>query len=265
MAHVVRCFEDDNVIHVENSIDPIRDIETIETELILKDLETVQKRIDAATRRLRIADKDAKEEVEVGERLIKHLSAGNLAIKFERNERERELTSEYHMLTDKPVMYITNTDEDGLINGNALISRVREFAEPRGFKVVPVCAKIEAEIAELEYDERSAFLESLGLKEPGLNAIIRTGYELLGLVTFFTAGEKECRAWTVRKGSTAPEAAGVIHTDFQRGFIRAEVQSYDDLNRLGSEQAVKEAGLYRVEGKEYIAKDGDVMFFRFNV
>lgn len=265
IAHVVRCFEDDNVIHVDHTIDPIRDIETIETELILKDLETVQKRIDAAGRRLKTADKEAKEEVEVGERLLKHLAAGHLAITFERNERELELTREYHMLTDKPVMYIANTDEEGLINGNAFIDRVRSYAEPRGFKVVPVCAKIEAEIAELPYEERAGFLESLGLSEPGLNAIIRTGYDLLGLVTFFTAGEKECRAWTVRRGSTAPEAAGAIHTDFQRGFIRAEVQSYDDLRRLGSEQAVKEAGLYRIEGKDYVTKDGDVMFFRFNV
>ncbi|HVK40589.1 MAG TPA: redox-regulated ATPase YchF [Candidatus Kapabacteria bacterium] len=265
VAHVVRCFEDDNVIHVDHTVDPIRDIETVETELILKDLDTVQKRIDTASRRLKTNDKEAKEEIEVADRLLKHLAAGHLAITFERTERELELTREHHLLTDKPVMYIANTDEDGLVNGNALIERVREYATPRGFKVVPVCAKIEAEIAELPFEERSAFLESLGLNEPGLNAIIRTGYELLGLVTFFTAGEKECRAWTVRKGATAPEAAGVIHTDFQRGFIRAEVQSYDDLRRLGSEQAVKEAGLYRVEGKDYVTKDGDVMFFRFNV
>jgi GTP-binding protein YchF len=265
IAHVVRCFEDDNVIHVDVTVDPIRDIETIETELILKDLETVQKRIDAASKKLKTNDKEAKEEIEVAERLSKHLAGGHLAITFERNDREKELTREYHLLTDKPVMYIANTDEEGLVNGNAYIERVREYAEPRGFKVVPVCAKIEAEIAELPYEERAGFLESLGLSEPGLNAIIRTGYDLLGLVTFFTAGEKECRAWTVRKGSTAPEAAGAIHTDFQRGFIRAEVQSYDDLRRLGSEQAVKEAGLYRIEGKEYVTKDGDVMFFRFNV
>jgi ribosome-binding ATPase len=265
IAHVVRCFEDDNVIHVDVTVDPIRDIETIETELILKDLETVQKRIEAASKKLKSNDKEAKEEIEVAERLSKHLAAGHLAITFERSDREKELTREYHMLTDKPVMYIANTDEEGLIKGNPLIDRVREYAEPRGFKVVPVCAKIEAEIAELDFEERAAFLESLGLSEPGLNAIVRTGYDLLGLVTFFTAGEKECRAWTVRRGSTAPEAAGVIHTDFQRGFIRAEVQSYDDLRRLGSEQAVKEAGLYRIEGKEYVTKDGDVMFFRFNV
>ena len=163
------------------------------------------------------------------------------------------------------MLYIANTDEEGLINGSEYVERVRKFAAERGFKTVPVCAKIEAEIAELPMEERGPFLESLGLKEPGLHAIVREGYALLGLLTYFTAGVKECRAWTVQAGATAPEAAGVIHTDFQKGFIRAEVQSFDDLKRLGSEQAVKEAGLYRVEGKEYIVKDGDVMFFRFNV
>jgi hypothetical protein len=162
-------------------------------------------------------------------------------------------------------MYIANTDEAGLVEGNEHVERVRQYAASRGFEAVPVCAKIEAEIAELPLEERAGFLESLGLSEPGLNAIIRSGYNLLGLITYFTAGPKESRAWTVRKGSTAPEAAAVIHTDFQKGFIRAEVQSFDDLKRLGSEQAVKEAGLYRIEGKEYVVKDGDVMFFRFNV
>jgi GTP-binding protein YchF len=262
---VVRCFEDENVIHVDTRIDPARDIETIETELILKDLDTVQKRIDAAARRAKANEREAREEVEVAERLRDHLSAGHLAITFQRNENERQLLSEYHLLTDKPVMYIANTDEQGVVEGNAYIEAVRAIAEGRGFKVVPVCAKIEAEIAELPHEERGPFLESLGLREPGLNAIIRTGYDLLGLITFFTAGDKECRAWTVRRGATAPEAAGVIHTDFQKGFIRAEVMSYEDLHRLGSEAAVKEAGLYRIEGKEYVTKDGDVMYYRFNV
>jgi len=265
IAHVVRCFEEENVVHVDGDIDPIRDIETIETELILRDIDTVQKRIDAASKRIKAADKGALEEIAIGERLRDHLSNGNLAIMFERTDREAELIREYHLLTDKPVMYIANTDEAGLVDGNQYVDRVRAFAESRGFKAVPVCAKIEAEIAELPEEDRADFLASIGLQEPGLNAIIKAGYGLLGLLTYFTAGEKECRAWTVRKGSTAPEAAGVIHTDFQKGFIRAEVQSYDDLHRLGSEQAVKDAGLYRVEGKEYVVKDGDVMFFRFNV
>jgi len=265
IAHVVRCFQDDNVVHVDGAIDPIRDIETIETELILKDLETVAKRIEAASRRARANEKGSKEEIETAERLQQHLSDGKLAISFERDAAERDLIRDYHLITDKRVMYIANTDEAGLAEENAEMRRVREFAESRGFRCVPVCARIESELAELEPEDRAEFLQSLGLKEPGLNAIIREGYALLGLITYFTAGEKECRAWTVRNGATAPEAAGVIHTDFERGFIRAEVQSYDDISRLGSEQAVKEAGLYRVEGKEYLVKDGDVMFFRFNV
>ncbi len=265
IAHVVRCFDEENVVHVDGSIDPIRDIETIETELILKDLETVQKRIDAAGKRMRANEKEAKAEIEVAERLRDHLSQGNLAITFERTDAERLITRDFHLLTDKKVVYVANTDENGLVNGNAQVERVKQFAASRGFNAVPVCAKIEAEIAELPEEDRAGFLESLGLSEPGLNSIIRAGYDLLGLITYFTAGEKECRAWTVRRGASAPEAAGVIHTDFERGFIRAEVQAYEDLRRLGSEQAVKEAGLYRVEGKEYVVKDGDVMFFRFNV
>ena len=265
VAHVVRCFEDPNVIHVDGGINPLRDIETIETELILRDIETVEKRIDTASRRAKTGDKDAKFELDMATRLREYLGSGELGIGFERTENERVALRDFHLLTDKPVMYIANTDEEGVAHGNRWIESVREFAAARGFKVVPVCAKIEAEIVELPQDERGEFLQSVGLSEPGLNAIVRTGYELLGLLTYFTAGEKESRAWTVRRGSTAPEAAGVIHTDFERGFIRAEVQSYTDLHRLGSEQAVKEAGLYRVEGKEYIVRDGDVMFFRFNV
>jgi GTP-binding protein YchF len=265
IAHVVRCFDEENVIHVDGAVDPIRDIETIETELILKDIETVQKRIDAAQKRVRSNDKEARAEIDVAERLRDHLSNGNLAITFERSDAEAQILRDYHMLTDKKVVYIANTDEEGLLNGNPHVERVKAFAASRGFDAVPVCAKIESEIAELPEEDRTGFLESLGLKEPGLNAIIRAGYGLLGLITYFTAGEKETRAWTVRRGAAAPEAAGVIHTDFERGFIRAEVQSFDDLRRLGSEQAVKEAGLYRVEGKEYIVQDGDVMFFRFNV
>jgi GTP-binding protein YchF len=265
IVHVVRCFEDDNVVHVDGGVDPLRDIETIETELILRDIETVEKRIDAAARRAKTGDKDAKAEADLATRLRDHLSSGELAIRFERDGEEKKLLGEFHLLTDKKVMYIANTDEAGLIDGNAFVDSVRKLAESRGFTVVPVCAKIEAEIAELDLEERADFLASLGLAEPGLNAIVRSGYGLLGLLTYFTAGEKETRAWTVRNGAAAPEAAAVIHTDFEKGFIRAEVQSYEDIHRLGSEQAVKEAGLYRVEGKEYVVRDGDVMFFRFNV
>lgn len=266
IAHVVRCFEDENVTHVDDSVNPARDIETIETELILKDIESVEKRIETAARRAKTNDKEAKDEIAFCEKLRDFLSQGNLAIMFEpENDRETNYMREYHLLTDKLVMYIANTDEDGIINGNKYIDAVKGIADERGFKVVPVCAKIESELAELEPAERAEFLESMGMAEPGLNAIIRQGYALLGLVTYFTAGEKECRAWTVTKGSTAPEAAGVIHTDFQKGFIRAEVQKYADVVRLGSEAAVKDAGLYKVEGKEYIVQDGDVMYFRFNV
>jgi hypothetical protein len=266
VAHVVRCFDDENVTHVDDSIDPLRDIETIETELILKDMETVEKRKESAGRRARMNDREAKEEIALTDRLYPHLSAGELAITFEPdNDRERSLLQEYHLLTAKPVVYIANTDEEGLLSGSEQIRRVEELASKRGFRVIPVCAKIEAELSELDSGDRADFLESMGLSEPGLNAIVREGYDLLGLITYFTAGEKEVRAWTVEKGSTAPEAAGVIHTDFEKGFIRAEVQKYDDLVRLGSEVAVKEAGLYRVEGREYIVKDGDVMYFRFNV
>ncbi len=265
IAHVVRCFQDENVVHVDGDIDPLRDIETIETELILRDVDSVEKKLDAAARRGKTGDKDAREEQAVAERLRDFLLKGNLAINFKRDEAEARIVREYHLLTDKKVMYIANTDEQGLLQGSEHIDRVREFAGERGFEVVPVCAKIESEIAELAPEERADFLESLGLKEPGLNSIIRSGYNLLGLLTYFTAGEKECRAWTVHNGATAPEAAGVIHSDFEKGFIRAEVQSYEDLQRLGSEQAVKEAGLYRIEGKEYVVKDGDIMYFRFNV
>ena len=269
VAHVVRCFEDENVTHVDDSINPVRDIETIETELILKDLDTVEKRIEGASRRAKANEKEAKEakeELAVAERLRAYLSDGNLAITFEReNDREENILCEFHLLTDKPVMYIANTDEDGVQNGNQYIDAIKKIAQPRRFKVVPVCAKIEAELSELDADERAEFLESMGMSEPGLNTIIRQGYSLLGLITYFTAEEKECRAWTVHKGATAPEAAGVIHTDFQIGFIRAEVQKYDDLLRLRSEQKVKDAGLYRIEGKDYIVQDGDVIYFRFNV
>lgn len=266
IAHVVRCFEDENVTHVDDSVDPLRDIETIETELILKDIETVEKRKDTAGRRAKTGEKEAKEEVALCDRLLAHLGEGNLADRFvPESDREDGMLGEYHLLTNKPVMYIANTDESGLTDGNRHIDAIRVLAEERGYRVIPVCAKIEEELAELEIAERAEFLESMGLDEPGLNAIIRQGYELLDLLTYFTAGEKEVRAWTVDVGATAPKAAGVIHTDFEKGFIRAEVQTYEDVVRLGSEKAVKDAGLYRVEGKDYSVKDGDVMFFRFNV
>ncbi|MFN5309038.1 MAG: redox-regulated ATPase YchF [Candidatus Kapaibacterium sp.] len=265
VAHVVRCFRDDNVIHVHGDVNPLHDIGIIDTELILKDVETVEKRIDTLQKKIRANDKEAKEDAEILEQLRNHLNNGNTARSFERDERGAAAIKECYLLTDKPVMYIANTDEDGVKNGNQYINDVKAHAEKEHALVVVICAKIEAEIAQLDDEDRALFLSDLGMEEPGLDRVIREGYNLLGLQTYFTAGKKECRAWTVKKGATAPQAAGVIHTDFEKGFIRAEVMKYADWERLGSEQAVKDAGLYKIEGKEYIVHDGDIMYFRFNV
>ncbi|MBL7998799.1 MAG: redox-regulated ATPase YchF [Candidatus Kapabacteria bacterium] len=266
IAQVVRCFSDDNVIHVSGSVDPLRDIEIIETELILKDIESVAKRIETLHKKARANDKDAKEEIEMLERLQPHLDGGRTVRSFQTaSDVETLYLRNLFLLTNKPQMYIANTDEEGVKNGNALISAVRERAAKENAIVVSICAKIEAEISQLEAEDRELFLADLGMEEPGLHRVIREAYQLLGLITYLTAGEKECRAWTVKKNSTAPQAAGAIHTDFERGFIRAEVMAYKDWKRLGTEAAVKEAGLYRTEGKEYIVQDGDIMYFRFNV
>ncbi len=266
IAHVVRCFEDDNVVHVSGDVDPIRDIGIIETELILKDIESVAKRIDTVTKKARSQDKEAKDELEILQALQAHLDAGNPARFFVADtDSAVEVIRALFLLTNKKQMYVCNTNEDGVANGNRLIDAVRVRAEQEGALVVPICAKIEAEIAQLEAEDRAIFLADLGMKEPGLDRVIREAYSLLGLITYLTAGKKEVRAWTVKKNSTAPQAAGVIHTDFERGFIRAEVMSYSDWKRLGSEAAVKEAGLYRTEGRDYIVQDGDIMHFRFNV
>lgn len=265
VAHVVRCFHDDNVVHVHGGVNPLHDIDIIETELILKDVESVEKRMETVQKKVRANDKDAKEEHEILGILRTHLDGGKPARSFERDDKAAGIIKQLQLLTDKPVMYVANTDEAGVKNGNEYLTAVRERAASEGAIVVPICAKIEAEIALLDDDDRAMFLSDLGMEEPGLDRVIREAYRLLGLITYFTAGKKECRAWTVRQGATAPQAAGVIHTDFERGFIRAEVMSYSDWSRLGSEQSVKDAGLYRVEGKEYIVKDGDIMYFRFNV
>jgi GTP-binding protein YchF len=266
ILHVVRCFDDPNVIHVDGSVGPKRDIEIIEAELIFKDLETVEKKIDGAARKAKTGDAKAKAETDFYERLRSLLSEGKPARLMPlANDDEALWLRDMHLLTKKPVMYIANTDESGVVKGNAYIDEVKRIAEAEGAKVVPICAKIEMELAELPPDERSAFLAEMGMSEPGLHRIIREAYDLLGLQTYFTAGKKETRAWTVRKGAKAPEAAGVIHTDFEKGFIRAEVMRYDDIVRLKSEAAVKDAGLMRQEGKEYVVADGDVMHFRFNV
>lgn len=264
IAHVVRCFENDNVIHVANRIDPIADIEIINTELALADLDSCEKQLKRVVRVAKSGDKDAKAQVALLEKVIPALEEGRPARALELNDAEKALMKQLFLLTSKPTMYIANVDEDGF-EDNPYLDKVRELAANEGAVVVPVCNKLEAEIAELDDEEKGEFLADLGMEEPGLDRVIRAGYELLNLQTYFTAGVKEVRAWTVKVGATAPEAAGVIHTDFMRGFIRAEVTSYNDFVKYNGEKGAKEAGCLRLEGKEYIVKDGDVMHFRFNV
>ncbi len=265
IAHVVRCFEDEDVTHVDGSIDPLRDVETIDTELALADLETLDRRLQRVTKLARTGDKGAQAQQALLQRLHDHLDAGRPLRACEMGDDDRELLRDLNLLTVKPVMYIANLDEDGLREGNVHLAALREHAEAEGAVVVPVCAAIEAELAELDADERGEFMADLGIDEPGLDRVIRAGYALLGLQTYFTAGVKEVRAWTVRVGATAPEAAGVIHGDFEKGFIRAEVIAYDDFVACGGEQKAKEAGKWRLEGKDYVVQDGDVIHFRFNV
>lgn len=266
LCHVVRCFEDENVVHVDGSVDPKRDIEIVETELIFKDLETVERKLADAEKRTKGGDKKSREEADYYARIREHLTSGRLAI-YEKPQTADEAAwlRSLHLLTGKPVMYVANVDEEHLTAKDGYVSVVQEIAAKEGALVVVACTKIEAEIASMQYDEREKFLHELGVKESGLDQVIYEGYALLNLITFFTCGPKEVRAWTVRKGSTAPQAASEIHTDMERGFIRAEVIKYDDVARLGSEQAVKEKGLLHIEGKDYVVEDGDVMFFRFNV
>lgn len=266
IIHVLRCFENENVTHVDGSVDPIRDKETIDTELQLKDLDTVEKRLDKAKKMAKSGEKEAKLNVETLERLIAYIMEGKNVRGFERSERENDLVREMQLLTDKPVLYLCNVDEGAAKTGNAHVDRVREMAAAEGAGCLHIAVSTESDIADLEtYDEKQMFLEELGLEDAGVNRVIRAAYDLLELQTYFTAGEKEVRAWTIKREFTAPQAAGVIHTDFEKGFIRAEVIAYEDFNELGSEAAVKEAGKMRVEGKEYIVQDGDVMHFRFNV
>jgi GTP-binding protein YchF len=266
ICHVVRCFEDENVVHVDGSVNPKRDIEIIETELILKDLETVERKQSDAEKRGKGGDRKIRAEAEYYGRIREHLLGGRLAI-YEKPSipEEAHYLRDLHLLTAKPVMYIANVDEGHLTTGGAHVAAVREIAAKEGAKVVVACTKIEAEIASMTYSERVEFLHELGIRESGLDQVIHEGYALLDLITFFTAGEKEARAWTVRKGSFAPQAAGEIHTDFERGFIRAEVIKHRDLMEAGSELAVRERGLMHVEGREYVVEDGDIIFFRFNV
>lgn len=267
ITHVVRCFADDNITHVSGSVDPLRDIEVINLELILADLETVERRIERVGKIAKQKDKEAQAEYEVLKKLRDVFEEEKPARSIELSEEEEKLVHGLHLLTMKPVLYVANVSEDDLLSGddNEYVKIVREFASKEHSEVIVVCAKIEEEIAELDGEERSLFLEELGIKESGLDQLIRASYHLLGLRTYFTAGVQEVRAWTIREGTKAPQAAGVIHTDFERGFIRAEVVSYDDLLAAGSMNAAKEAGKVRLEGKEYIVADGDIIHFRFNV
>ena len=264
VAHVVRCFENDDVVHVAGRVDPISDIEVINTELALADLETAEKALTRLTRTAKSGDKEAIARKAVAEKVQAVLAEGRAARAADLNEDERLLLKELQLITAKPAMYIANVNEDGF-EGNPLLERVRAYAITENAQVVPVCAAIEAEIAQLADDEKAEFLAEMGFDEPGLNRVIRAAYDLLGLQTFFTAGVKEVRAWTVKRGATAPRAAGVIHTDFEKGFIRAEVVAYDDFIACKGEQGARDAGKWRLEGKEYVMKEGDVVHFRFNV
>ena len=264
IVHVVRCFDDSNIIHVEGKIDPADDIATIETELMLADLDSMERRIDKLRKNAR-KEKELLQQVDLAERIIAGLSEGVPARNIIQTPEERALARQFFLLTIKPILYAANVSESDLPDGNAYTRQVEEIAAGSGSKMLIISAKTEAEIAELPEEERPEFLESLGLDMSGLDRLIRTAYDLLGLQTYFTAGEKEVHAWTIRKGAAAPEAAGAIHSDFEKGFIRAEVMSYRDLIELGSELKVKEAGKLRSEGRDYIVKDGDVIVFRFNV
>lgn len=266
IIHVVRCFDDDNVVHVSGSVDPARDIDIINTELLLKDLETVEKRVERTRKPAQTGDKDAQKKLDTYERLYEHLADSNPARTFPAKERDRPLINELFLLTSKPVLYAANVGEQSLPDGNDYVDEVRAIAEEEQAEVVVISAEIESQIAEFDdVAERELFLEELGLEQPGLERLIQAAYRLLGLITFFTAGPKEARAWTIREGTKAPQAAGTIHTDFERGFIRAETIHFEDYVEAGSEAAARDAGVMRAEGKDYEVKDGDVMLFRFNV
>ncbi|VAW84541.1 GTP-binding and nucleic acid-binding protein YchF [hydrothermal vent metagenome] len=264
IAHVVRCFEDDDITHVSGNIDPVRDIEVIDTELALADLESVEKNILRTAKLAKSGDKDAKTRLTLLEQVQAHLNEAQSVRSMGLDDEQRLILRDLCLLTDKPTMFVANVADDGFIN-NPWLDKVCEHAIKQGASVVPVCAAIESEIVELAEEDKAEFLADLGLEEPGLDRVIQAGYDLLGLQTYFTAGDKEVRAWTIKKGATAPQAAGVIHTDFEKGFIRAETIAYDDFVQCKGETGAKEAGKWRSEGKDYIVADGDVIHFRFNV
>lgn len=267
ILHVLRCFDNDNIVHVDGNVNPIRDKETIDIELQLKDLETVEKRLEKSRKAAKTGNKEAQAETDLLERIRTALLEGKSARTVEaKNQDEEELLQAFQLITAKPVLYVCNVDESAAVTGNDYVEKVKELVKDENAEVLVLAVGTEADITELEsYEERQMFLEDLGLDEPGVSKLIRSAYKLLNLQTYFTAGVKEVRAWTINVGDTAPQAAGVIHTDFEKGFIRAEVIAYDDYVQYGSEGKVKEAGKLRVEGKEYIVKDGDIMHFRFNV
>ena len=268
IVHVVRCFEDTNIVHVDGSIDPLRDIETINLELLFSDLEILERRYSKISKAARM-DKSLQKEAQMQERLKEHMEAGNMAKTFELEDEDEEAWfKEYGLLTAKPVIYAANVAENEVADdaaGNAGVQAVKEYAAKEGSEVFVICAEIEQEIAELDDDEKALFLEELGMKESGLDMLIKASYSLLGLISYLTSGEDETRAWTIKKGTKAPQAAGKIHSDFERGFIKAEVVNYQDLMDCGSTAAAKEKGLVRMEGKDYVVQDGDVILFRFNV
>lgn len=268
IIHVVRCFEDSNIVHVDGTINPVRDIETVNLELIFADIETLEKRIDKSKKNVRSGDKKLQEELSFMERLMKHLEDGKPARTMDMTDDEKNMLKQYFLLTAKPVLYVANVAEDDVINGyenNKFVKQIEEYAKNEGSEVIPICSKLEEDISALEGEEKKEFLNDYGIEEPGLDRLIKSSYKLLGLISFLTAGPKEVRAWTITNGTKAPEAAGKIHSDIERGFIRAEVISYEDLIACGSEASAKEKGLMRSEGKDYVMKDGDIVLFRFNV
>ncbi len=265
IAHIVRCFEDENVVHVDGDVDPLRDIEVIQTELNLSDLDSIDRRIERSKKQARSGDKKLQAELQVLEKLSVALNDGLPARSVELDDEERDALAEVDLITMKPVLYVANVAEDDLEGSHPFVQKVSDHAAAEGAEIVIICGKIEAELAELDSEEKIEFLQDLGLSEAGLDRMVHAGYRLLGLITYFTAGPKEVRAWTVPDGALAPQAAGVIHTDFEKGFIRAEVTAYNDYIESGGESGAKEKGLLRLEGKEYRVIDGDVMHFRFNV
>ena len=264
IVEVVRCFDDSNIVHVDGSVDPIRDIETINLELVLADLETVNKRIERAAK-LAKGDKKYLAEEDIFKKIRTHLEDGKPARTLDLNDDEKEIVKDAFLLTMKPILYVANMSESDIGKENDYVKKVKEYAKLENSEVVPLCVKIEEELSSLEGEEKQEMLEAMGLDESGLDKVIKASYDLLGLMSFLTAGKKEVRAWTIKKGTKAPQAAGKIHTDFERGFIKAEIVSYDDLVKLGSYQKAKEAGLIRLEGKDYVMQNGDIVEFKFNV